>query len=202
MGLKTVTRKFSTLGGGTGFPPHPDVRLHPSSSFFWDECLIYAAVRLDQESRGGSLHCPTINRAVYVTAMPGDESVRHTAATYIRDSGFEPLILQEDKDHAKAREQRLKDDKILIKPKGVDIALSVRAMEDAQQGLFKHCYLATSDADYLPLIEALRRMGKGVFVLGFQKDFTKRNPKFDYLPDGCYDLEKALASQYYELRGP
>lgn len=177
------------------FPPHPTVRLHKEAMFFWDQDLLRSICACYADDIGGYLKSE-VERAVYVTSMGNSEEARHEAARYIRGSGFEPMIIQEDKMLTRQREKDLSSQQILIKPKGVDVALAVRALEDAHRDLFTMCFLVTSDADYLPLIHALRRLGKIVIVLGYKTDFTKRNPEMEFVPDYCFDLERALRHRY------
>jgi len=82
----------------------------------------------------------------------------------------------------------------------VDIALAVRMLEDAHKNLFRRCFLVTSDADYLPLVVGVRALGKEVFVLGYSRDFAKRNPKFEYIPDECIDIGEAFMRRWYEVK--
>jgi uncharacterized LabA/DUF88 family protein len=179
------------------------MRLHEDSQFVWDTGFLYHTLwTVPKEESGFGNSVPIISRAVYVTSMVGNEDKLHEARAYIRETSFEPIVIPEEKDNEAQRAARLKDDKLLIKAKGVDIALACRVMEDAQRDLFDDCFLFTSDADYLPLIEAVRRMGKNAWVLGYEKDFTKRNPGFNYVPDRYFDLEKTLAlTSVYNLSG-
>ncbi len=42
------------------------------------------------------------------------------------------------------------------------------------------CVLATSDIDFLPAIDAVRQMGKNVYVIAFEEGITK-DSKFFYM---------------------
>jgi uncharacterized LabA/DUF88 family protein len=44
------------------------------------------------------------------------------------------------------------------------------------------CILVTSDNDYLPVIQAVRRKGKVVYVLSYE-DGTTKESEFFYVPD-------------------
>jgi len=176
----------------TGFLMVPRIRLHHESSFFWDAQLTSWLHSNDYY----------VHRPVYVTSIRNDATIEHEAAKYIRDTGFEPVLIREDKEKRKQPEADLTQRQLLIKPKGVDIALTVRMMEDAQRDLFRSCFLVTSDADYLPLIEAVRRMGKHVWVVGYKNDFTKQNPRFEYVPDRCFDIGDEFMRTHYYLAPP
>jgi uncharacterized protein (TIGR00288 family) len=69
-------------------------------------------------------------------------------------------VVRELKAQADRRKETLGKASILEKAKGVDIGLSVRAMEDAYHNNFDTCYLFTSDIDFLPVIRVIRRLGK------------------------------------------
>jgi uncharacterized LabA/DUF88 family protein len=68
-------------------------------------------------------------------------------------------------------------------------------LEDAYLNTFQDCVLFTSDQDFLPVIEAVRRMGKQVVVLGYKKGLRERSP-LEYVPDGFYDLGEIIQREY------
>jgi uncharacterized protein (TIGR00288 family) len=89
----------------------------------------------------------------------------------------------------------LEANSLVIKPKGVDIALAVRMLEDAYYGNYQVCLLFTSDIDYLPVIHAVRRMGKAVIVLGFCEAIAVDSP-FLYVAERFIDLSSYMQSYY------
>jgi uncharacterized LabA/DUF88 family protein len=58
---------------------------------------------------------------------------------------------------------------------------------DAYSGNFDTCYLFRSDIDYLPVIEAVRRMGRHVIVVGFGEGIARDSP-FLYVPERFVDI--------------
>ena len=68
------------------------------------------------------------------------------------------------------------------------------------------CFLVASDADYLPLIKAVRQLGKQVYVLAYGEYLTQDRAEFEYVLDRYVDLGKVLARpDYYrcdESRSP
>jgi hypothetical protein len=56
----------------------------------------------------------------------------------------------------------------------------------------------TSDLDFLPIIEAVRRMGKHVTVLGYKDDASKGR-EFEYIPDKFVDIGRPWMSKGYVL---
>ena len=118
----------------------------------------------------------------------------------IREAGFEPQVIPELKDLAKQRENALKANGLIIKAKGVDIGLAVRMLEDAYHNNYERCVLLTSDIDYLPVIEAVRRMGKHVYVLGYGEGIAKDSP-FLYLPERFVDIGEGFMKEFYAPSG-
>lgn len=169
------------------FPVEPRIRLHHTAKFFWDALMIYNT-RLH-----GAGTIP--RRAVYFTAMPGNQEVMFQANQFIRQAGFEPLLLNEAAPQGKRRAERLKNENLLIKPKGVDINLTVRMLEDAHNDNYDQCWLFTSDKDMLAAIRAVRRMGKRVWVMGYGEQVGKDSP-FMYEPDAFVDLEDYFRTRY------
>ena len=84
---------------------------------------------------------------------------------------------------------------MIEKAKGVDIGLAVRMLEDAYENCFQVCFLFTSDIDYLPVIKALRRMGKCVMVMGYRDGLGKNTP-LEYVPDQFIDLGEYMDQRY------
>ena len=171
------------LGVPRAFPASMDGErfgIEESCSFFWDCEIIHYRGGLGDETA-------VIERAIYVTACSGDEDKVHAARSLLRRHKFEPVVIPEMKAQAARRARKLADDAIIEKPKGCDIALATRMVSDAAAGLFDACALFTSDADFLPAIEAVRRLGKVVWVYGFSDAIGGRSP-FQYVPDRFVDL--------------
>jgi hypothetical protein len=66
---------------------------------------------------------------------------------------LEPCVFPERSQRAKQRQNTLETQQLIEKPKGVDIALAVRMLEDSLNA-FEVCHLYTSDSDFLPVIQA------------------------------------------------
>jgi uncharacterized LabA/DUF88 family protein len=140
-------------------------------------------------------------RMIYFTSVTGNEPIIIEHQKWIRDQGFEPVVIREEKALAKRREADLKEFKMIEKPKGVDIALATRMLEDAVNGNYKFCRLYTSDADYLPVIQAVRRMGKIVWVYGAREGIPDDSPLL-YVPDQFHDIGEAHFRQILARRPP
>ena len=71
------------------------------------------------------------DRRVYFTAYTGNDAGFHDAHVFLRQKQFEPFIIKEDKGLRERRKSKLTDTGVIEKPKGADIALTVRMIEDA-----------------------------------------------------------------------
>jgi hypothetical protein len=133
-------------------------------------------------------------RSTYFTAVSGDDKVIHDARVTLRNFGLEPHVVVEKKILAEQRKALLEREAVIEKPKGVDAAIMVRMLEDAQSDLYDLCNLYTSDVDYVPVIEAVVRRGKRVVVHGFSDGLSERSP-LEHVPNVFVDLEEMLRGQ-------
>lgn len=157
--------------------------------FFWDPVV----------ANNAGILWPFRTRAVYFTTYTGSREGLHAAQVRIREAGFEPQVILEEKDLSKRRENARRKDALLIKAKGLDVALAVRILEDAYRGNYDTCALLTSDIDYLPVIETVRRMGKHVHVAGYPDGLAKDSP-FLYVPERFIDIGEDFMRQQYVLK--
>jgi uncharacterized LabA/DUF88 family protein len=128
-----------------------------------------------------------IDRLGYFTSVVGDEDETQKVRVLIRSLGFEPKVMKEVKELARRREENLIFQLVLEKPKGVDIGLAIRVLEDAYRNVFQECVIVTSDLDFLPLIQAVQRLGKRVSVAGFRSGLGKSSA-LEYVPDIFHGL--------------
>jgi uncharacterized LabA/DUF88 family protein len=155
------------------------------AKFFWDTSF--------WPEGGGAAE---LERAVYFTSIVGDVDEAHRVKVMLRGANFEPHVIVEPRALAKQRGSVLSQTGVIEKAKGVDIALAVRVLEDAQRNNFDLCKLVTSDADYLPVIEAIRRMGKRVSVIGYRSGVAAQSP-FDYVPEVFVDLKPIIQNRFH-----
>jgi len=118
----------------------------------------------------------------------------HELMVTLRDFGLEPSIVHERSDLKAQRQNVLNTQQLIEKPKGVDIALAVRMLEDAYHQAFDVCHLYTSDVDFLPVIHAIRARGKQVCVHGYKNGLSQRSPLL-HVPDQFIDLEEMLRNE-------
>jgi uncharacterized LabA/DUF88 family protein len=143
----------------------------------------------------------TMHRAVYFTSISGDSPELHRAQAALRNHGFEPWVKHEKRALKQQRDAALEKEGIIEKAKGVDIALATRMLEDAYQNNFDACMLFTSDVDFLPAIEVVRRLGKEVYVYGHRAGLGRDSP-FEHAPDAFIDVGKDFMAEAYKYCPP
>jgi uncharacterized LabA/DUF88 family protein len=158
----------------------PPIIVEPRCKFYWDP------VGFDKSPK------------VYFTSCTGNDDLLHTLRVFVRGQSFEPQIIKERNDLSKQRAHMFGNGGIIEKPKGVDIALSVRMLEDAHRNVFSACALFSSDVDFLPVIEAVQRMGKAVQVYGYRSGIGKNSP-LEYVPEHFVDLGADFTHELSEL---
>ena len=134
---------------------------------------------------------PGADRVFYFTSAVGDEQRMHDIQVELRAFDLEPCLVRELKMLANQRQNKLNNEYLIEKPKGVDIALAVHMVEDACIDLYETCHLYTSDVDFLPAIEMVKHRGKRVWVHGYKDGLSERSPLL-HVPDGFDDLIKTL----------
>ena len=75
------------------------------------------------------------------------------------------------------------------------MALAVRIIEDAYHDVYDACYLFSSDLDFIPVIQAVKRLGKQVIVCGYRHAIGKRS-ELEFVPDGFADITERIADYH------
>lgn len=169
---------------------HVPMNMRADCRFFWDEYHYRDA-----------FHVISPERQYYFTCFTGTPEGLFDAKVFLKKQNFDPHIIHELKDLSKARDNMLNKDAVLIKAKGVDTELAVRLLEDAYSNLFDACILYTSDADIIPAIEAVRRRGKRVFVVGHSDCLQKNSPLF-YIPERFIDIGGSYFKDHFGPKPP
>ena len=187
--LSKAKTRITTI---SGFPHSIDgdrSGWNPELQLFWDCQLL---------SRGGILASldAHVSRAVYSCSCTGDDNKAHEMRVQLRQYEFEPIVVREPKNLKSQRGSTLKQHGLIEKAKGCDITIATRMVADAAADLYGCCFLFTSDADFLPAIEAVRRMGKIVWVFGYGSALPKRSP-YLYVPDRFVDLGASLKEAWH-----
>lgn len=136
---------------------------------------------------------PGVDRAIYFTSAACDEKTMHKYKVRLRRFDLDPHIVKEPKKLANGRKNVLGNSHVIEKAKGVDIALTVRMLENALSlcNTFDICHLYTSDVDFEPLIKAVMAQGKKVFVHGYENGLSNLSP-LRHVSDEFYDLTDVL----------
>ncbi len=133
-------------------------------------------------------------RSVYFTSAMTDAQGLHQIRVDLRDFDLEPHVVLEKKQAFERRKNKLRDAGVIEKPKGVDIALAVRMLEDAHRDTYERCHLYTSDADFLPVIKAVMGQGKRVYVYGYKESLADQSELL-HVPDLFIDLGRMLRDE-------
>ena len=91
-------------------------------------------------------------RATYYTAVQGSDPDLTVVEETIWKMGFDPAVFKKPKGRAS---------------KGVDITMTRDVLTHAFQGNLDLVVLMTGDADYIPLVEEVKRLGKRVHISFF-----------------------------------
>jgi uncharacterized protein (TIGR00288 family) len=92
-------------------------------------------------------------RAFYYTTVPGGSEVVRETMEALWSLGFTPRVFHRSKD----------------KPaKGVDITLAIDMLSNAIDNNYDAAVLVAGDADYVPLVEEVKRRGKMVILWFFE----------------------------------
>ena len=92
-------------------------------------------------------------RAYYYTSTTSDEPGWTETRIALREAGFEPRLYKRSAGRSKA----------------VDVALTTEVLTLASEGRYEVAAILAGDGDYVPLIEAVKRLGLHV-VVGFFKE--------------------------------
>lgn len=114
-------------------------------------------------------------RSYYYGTVVGDTSLVDRNRATVHRAGFDPRIFKKEK---------------RTRPtKAVDISLATDLLGHATADHFDLAVLLAGDADYIPLIEAVKRLGKRVWV-GFFDEFAGQGMKL--VPDFYFTLNEFL----------
>jgi uncharacterized LabA/DUF88 family protein len=137
---------------------------------------------------------PGVRRATYFTSAAGDEPFLHNIRVTLRNFDLEPDVMLERSHLAAKRQNVLQKQQLIEKPKGVDIALAVRMLEDAHRRIYDVCHLYTSDVDFVPVIKAVMACGIQVCVHGYKNGLSQQSDLL-HVPDLFTDLAEMLQNE-------
>lgn len=80
--------------------------------------------------------------------------------------------------------------------KGVDIALTIDMLRGAYMGLYDVAVLVTGDADYIPVVREVQRLGKNVYLIAFDHPEGGLNSELRLASDQFFDATKAFCEKW------
>ena len=94
-----------------------------------------------------------------------------------RECGFNPVVFKKNKD----------------KSKGVDITLAKDVLIHAFYGNYDVAVLIAGDADYVPLVEEVKRFGKVVYLAFWEEGLS---PELHMASDHYFEMTKFFIKQW------
>lgn len=133
--------------------PVVEGRFHRRDAFLWvpfDDRYSYSRAT-DALLHNDYLYKRAV-RAYYFTSVSGDENAVADVRSSLWSIGFTPEVFKRDKQRGS---------------KGVDIALTKEMLSHAFRDNYDVAALVAGDADYVPLVEEVKRLGKRVHLWFF-----------------------------------
>jgi hypothetical protein len=121
-------------------------------------------------------------RAYYYTSLVGDDQKLTAARTALWDLGFTPSVFKKSRQDQKA--------------KGVDITLARDLLLHAVNDHYDVAVLLAGDADYIPLVDEVKRRGKVVYVAFFGD--SGLSPEVVRASDTFFDLSHLFWTRWTE----
>jgi len=136
----------------------------------------------DRDDRPPPIQAPAATRAFYYTSMPYTNEREVLASRLaLRRLGFEPRMFQRRQGKSKA----------------VDLALATDALTLAGEGRYEVAVIFAGDGDYVPVVEAIKRLGRHV-VVGFFAD-SGLSDEMRITADDFVDLTPYLVGDWKAL---
>ena len=124
-------------------------------------------------------------RAYYYTSLTGDDVALQGTRRSLWEIGFQARVFKKPKQSGKG--------------KGVDIALATDFLSNAFLNNYDAVWLFAGDADYIPLINEVKRIGKIVFVCFFSGKESGLSPRLKLASDYFIDIGRVFFQRWYEL---
>jgi len=123
-------------------------------TYIWPELMVQMQIIL----RGTKISPPL--RSYYYTSVVGDDAKLSEIRTLLWRIGFHPEVFKKHKNR---------------KSKGVDITLTKDILFHAFMDNYDMAVLVTGDADYLPVIEEIKRQGKILYLVFLEETEMDQN---------------------------
>jgi hypothetical protein len=121
-------------------------------------------------------------RAHYYTSMTGDDVKMTAVREALWKLGFQPEVFKKDSQTKKS--------------KGVDVALTTDFLWNAFQDNYDVAILVAGDGDYVPMVNAAKRLGKVVYVAFFYDSGLA--PALRLASDESFRIDDAFCDRWKE----
>ena len=133
--------------------------------------------------------------------MPYESAISVTATKLaLRELGFEPRLFPRRRDKSKLADVPPGDerDEVLArwKSKAVDLALATDVLTLAGEGRYEVAVIFAGDGDYVPVVEAVKRLGRHVVVGFFAGKGHGLSDDLRIAADGFVDLTPYLVNSW------
>jgi len=126
-------------------------------------------------------------RSYYYTSAKGDDDLLQKVRADLRTLDFDPTVFQKPADPNR-------------KSKGVDISLTTEMLSGAFMNNYDVATLIAGDADYLPLVQQVKRLGKVVHIGFFNHPEAGLSPELRLASDSFFDTWPFMRDQWDRLR--
>jgi uncharacterized LabA/DUF88 family protein len=145
---------------------------HELNSYYWPDRLAIKDLCIHE-----TVPIRIVIRSFYYTAVAGEQKERDDAVQRLKDAGFTtPCIFKKKPPRQQGQE----------KSKKVDIKLSVDMLANAYMGNYDVAILVSGDADFVPAVREVQRLGKFVYLYfidrGLSPELKRAADGFRLLP--------------------
>jgi len=126
----------------------------------------------------------SLSRSYYYTSLVGDDEKLLSVRQHLRALHFDPQVFKRFSGQTKS--------------KGVDITLSKDMLSHAFEDHYRSAVLVAGDADYVPLIDEVKRRGKNVYVAFFAEPSSGLSPEVRLRADGFWAIDDTFAALWRE----
>jgi uncharacterized LabA/DUF88 family protein len=125
---------------------------------------------------------PSAFRAFYYTSTVGDDQRLISVKESLWNLGFHPEVFKKEKQRAKS--------------KGVDIALAKDFLSNAFLDNYDAAVLVAGDADYVPMVNEVKRLGKLVYVIFFHEKGCGLSRVLQTSSDEFFKIDESFTAQW------
>ena len=130
---------------------------------------------------------PTAVRSFYYTSVVGDEQRLTSIRESLWNLGFHPEVFKKEKQRNKS--------------KGVDISLTKDFLSNAFLNNYDAAVLIAGDADYVPMVTEVKRLGKLVYVIFFHESGCGLSRLLQTSSDEFFKIDDSFLMQWAQHLG-